>query len=275
MAPHAAPQLLTAEPDTELVSLLDRGDRAVQDERRATRGAASLRPAGRGSGSPDADLGPARRERHTPGRVRPRDVGDRGPSKNSASSAKRGRSTPRSHDQPVDDAGELLPGRLTEPRLAAPAAEDGHVRDQQRQHDRRRGDGVRFPRRTTRSPRCRCGARRVEAPHRNLGVEAVRLIRVRNEKDRARRMALGHAAERLLRPPRAIPAAPRRNASSRSCACSTPRRSTRLRRRASSRSISRDRRVLAVPVLGQCRRHERPSRWISSSAEGGPQLPAA
>ena len=35
-----------------------------------------------------------------------------------------------------------------------------------------------------------------------------------------------------------------------------------------------DRDVLAVPLLGQCLRHDLPSLWSSSSPDGGPQLPA-
>ena len=35
-----------------------------------------------------------------------------------------------------------------------------------------------------------------------------------------------------------------------------------------------DRHVLAGPVLRQCLRHDLPSRWIRSSALGGPQVPA-
>jgi len=35
-----------------------------------------------------------------------------------------------------------------------------------------------------------------------------------------------------------------------------------------------DRDVLAGPVLRQCLRHDLPSRWIRSSALGGPQVPA-
>ena len=83
-------------------------------------------------------------------------------------------------------------------RLAAPAAEHRQVRDQQRQHDRRRRRrAVAAQRELDHLAADRAVADR-KAAHRELRVEPVRIVRLRHEQQRARRMALRHPRERLL-----------------------------------------------------------------------------
>ena len=93
----------------------------------------------------------------------------------------------------------------------------------------------------------------------------------RHEDDRARRVPLGETREHALRARRPTRAAPRRGGSS--CSSGAPARRRPPRGSASARACARSRRR-RPSVPPQCLRHERPSRWTSSSDRAGPQLPA-
>ena len=184
----------------------------------------------------------------------------------------------RVDDDPVGDVDELLPlrRRRTGARRASGGRRAGRRRE--RQHDRRRRE--------------RAVAAQVQLDHLAAdGAVADReaahgdarrrsgscLVGARHEDHRARGMPLGQPLERSLGRVEPLAAAPRRRASSRSsagagCAPRRPRR--RGAARAPTRSRRASRRGRQFSLLDQWRRHERPSRCSSSSADGGPHVPA-
>ena len=182
----------------------------------------------------------------------------------------------RVDDEPVGDLDELLELGRAPRRLTAPAEEDREVRDEERLDDARRR--LR-PRATQREldhlgHEAAIGVRHLPPLDLRPRVDAV-VVRVRlgEEEDRPRRVPLAHPGERgarLLPPPVRHPG------------------DVRHHRRPHARCLGRrlvtqprecrvhvgEANVLAEPgQLLHGRRHDRPSRWRSSSALGGPHDP--
>jgi hypothetical protein len=229
------------------------------------------------------DPGPERGEACAPAAgARPRDVGRGGVREDVREARVAARDAGplgRVDDQAVGELDELLELGRAERRLAAPAQEDGEVGDEQRLDDARRGRG----RRPVQAQLDHLGADRpldprgLDALERGPGVDpAAVAVRLRDEEQRPRRVQLRHAFEGRpgpVEPVRRHPGDVRHHAR------------PQVRRRARlgdavaeagqrPRDVA-DRDVLARPGLAQCLRHDRPSRWRSSSAARGPHVPAA
>ena len=202
----------------------------------------------------------------------PRDVRDGHPSEERRQILVRGRK-PRPlggvDDEPVADVDELLELGLPPRRLTAPAAERGQVGDQERLHDRGRRLGALAPEPKLDHLRAHLMRDTVhrEALHRHRDVDAVPPSRLGEEQDRPRRMALLEARERPARGSRPLRRRPRdvghhaRPQIRRAVGALQPAQLFEL--------------PLDIRDDAQCRLQLRPSRWISSSALRGPQVPAS
>ncbi len=133
--------------------------------------------------------------------------------------SRRDASQPRSSaavdDHAVGEIDELLPRRVAEGRLSAPAAEDGQIRDHERQHDRRRRLGSIPAQPQLDHLAADVTATGGETAQRELGVEPVGLVGKGHQDQRARRMAFREAGERRLgrvEPPWGRPGAVRHHA---------------------------------------------------------------
>ena len=226
-----------------------------------------------------ANRGPQLRDRAAPAqRPAPDDVGDRDALEvRNELGVRRGNVLPlaRVDDEPVDHVDELLEGWAPERRPAAPAQEDRQVGEHERQHDARRCVRQRAVQAQLDHLRAHVALELREriALERDVRVERVATVRLREEQDRARGMLLGEPGERLARgvlPLRGSPPEVGHHARA-----EVHRVAAQLRELALDLG---DRDVAARPLLlrgAQCRLQERPSRVISSSAPSGPHVPAS
>ena len=189
----------------------------------------------------------------------------------------------RVDDEPVDDADDLLELGRAPRRLAAPAEEHGQVGDQERLDDRRRRLG-------TRSLQLELDDLRAHGP-----VDAGHGVALERDRgvDRSCRSP-GRGSSMIVRdgcrsaiPPSASRACSRHSSGTHAMCVITEVRVfggppwTAVAARSSASALPpAEPDVRAAPALhdggrAQWRRHERPSRWIRSSALGGPQVPAA
>ena len=232
-----------------------------------------------------ADPGPAAGERHAPAHA---SAPTRCPRRPCARSRRRARgSASSSHSDESTTTRSATPTScshcvLAERRLAAPAQEDRQVGDRQREHDRRRRLRPVAAQLQLDHLAAHGAVAGREAAHRELGVDARPPRRAAARGSPCATDAAPPSPRASARPRRATAAAPRRRASSRSCAgaAAGPRRSTRRAAARARASISAIVTSSPLPRLEhgarhQCRRQERPSRCSSSSADGGPHVPAA
>ena len=220
-----------------------------------------------------ADSGPALGERRPPRKpTPPGEIGDDDPVEEAGERLVRaGDAVPfvRIDDEAVADVDDLGE-RLTVPVGApAPAAVRREVGDQQREDDGRRMTG-----RLAAQPELdHLGQHLAPVAGREVlddgvGLDAAPPPRHGNEEDRARRVSLGQAGEDAFRPRQPLGRGPD---------------DVRHRARAElglavhllAAAVPRELPLHLGDDAHQWRLQERPSRWSSSSARAGPQLPAA
>ena len=257
----------------ELDRLLEPGPKPSREERGLLQGASHAQPPGTGS---EGELG----DRPPPAeRARPDDVGD-GDAVEDLDEARvagrRARPLARVDDEAVDDVHELLEGRLAERRLAAPAEEHGHIREDEREDHAggRLGDPPAQPELDHLGTDVPVELLVREALQRQLGIERVAGLVLREQEQRAGRMQLRHARERLARD--LLPLGRRPRDVRHHTRAHVHRLAAKLRELALDLP---DRDVATGPLLvadgAQCRLQERPSRWSSSSPSTGPHVPAS
>ena len=179
----------------------------------------------------------------------------------------------RVEDEPVGDLRQLVERGVAEPGLPTPAEEDREIRDEQR-HGHAGGALARGPQsrsEMTSEQTCPCSPARTKQRRSTSPSSASR-----GSSGRGRRRIVRDGWRSPIPRSVSVAASTQRSGTQARCVMTLVRRFGALPgaaaaclRRPSSCSIWR------MVILVQCRLHERPSRWISSSAETGPQVPAA